>query len=156
MSDDPPPTPRLVRSKRWRRQTDNHGAVRVLVPAEAINRAAENPRAELNRLVGVLEAAIAALRERTSAADSRADAAEARAATLQTEVEALRQADAARKGRGRLARLRAAWRGSDNLTGRVGARGVAAARSRYWQHLGRADSGTTPRPGGDVTGAAPE
>jgi hypothetical protein len=52
-----------------------------------------------------------AAESRASAAERRADAAEARAATLQAEAEAMRRADAARRGRGRLARLRAAWRG---------------------------------------------
>ena len=52
-----------------------------------------------------------AAESRALAAERRADAAEARAATLQTEVEAMRRADAARRARGRLARIRAAWRG---------------------------------------------
>jgi hypothetical protein len=58
---------RLVRSKRWRRQTDNQGHVRVLVPPDAITSRAEGPRAYVNRLISVLEAAIATAGERAAA-----------------------------------------------------------------------------------------
>jgi hypothetical protein len=141
---------RLVRRHRWRRQTDNQGRVRVLVPPDAIGARPDSPAdspadgpsvspADIFAVIRPLEAAIDTLREQLGRAEqgreaerSRADRAEARAdqqmALVQqyvakfagvradadqarTAADALRQADAARRGLGRLARLRAAWRG---------------------------------------------
>jgi hypothetical protein len=137
---------RLVRRHRWRRQTDNQGRVRVLVPPDAIEARPDSPAdgpsvspADIFAVIRPLEAAIDTLREQLGRAEqgreaerSRADRAEARAdqqtALVQqyvtkfagvradadqarTAANALREADAARRGLGRLARLRAAWRG---------------------------------------------
>jgi hypothetical protein len=138
---------RLVRRHRWRRQTDNGGHVRALVPVEALDKPAERPGAMpadspgagpalIGELTAALEPVVAllnrqieqangradraeaaltaergradALRDRLAAAEADRDRARAQAHTAQDE---LRQADAARRARGRWARLRAAWRG---------------------------------------------
>ena len=54
---------------------------------------------------------IAALQAQLAAAQQAAEQACRQAQTAQDNIEALREADAARRGRGRLARLRRAWRG---------------------------------------------
>jgi hypothetical protein len=163
---------RLVRRHGWRRQRDNRGHVLALVPIEVLSRQGDIPSAmaegqgegqpsagsapaqgEVARLVGALEAAIAAAGERAQAdaatiatlqaylatersrAASLADQLErseagreaerARAGALadrvhvlqvqaqaaQDKAEAADRTDAERRGRGVLARLRAAWRG---------------------------------------------
>jgi hypothetical protein len=58
-----------------------------------------------------VEAAIAAERQRSDSLRERLEAAEAEAREAQQTAEELRRADEARKGSGRWARLRAAWRG---------------------------------------------
>jgi hypothetical protein len=136
---------KLALRHKWRKQRDNHGVVRVYVPAEWASRQDKGapPGAaaavDVSAAIAALEAAIVALRERSEAAERRANAAEAgrdgeraRAdairdtiATMQVELqqarvqaqvaedwaEAARRMDDARRARGRLARLRAAWRG---------------------------------------------
>ena len=52
-----------------------------------------------------------AMQEQLAAEAEAADQARRQAQAAQDNAEILREADAARKGRGRLARLRAAWRG---------------------------------------------
>ncbi len=127
---------RLVRRHKWRRQAGNDGRVRVLVPPDALEDSpADSPQvspADMSRAISAFEAAIAASGERAQAdaamlatlqvlldeAKSRCDRAEARADALtdlvdmlKAETERVRQAEAERRARGRLARLRAAWRG---------------------------------------------
>ena len=150
---------RLASRLKWQRQKDNQQIVRVYVPisrAEPDRRhrdmPADNPQ-DISGAISVLEAAIAAVRERSEAdqgtiavlrkdfeqANGRADRAEAgrdaersradelrgrlddlggkltgaqtELAAAQDQVEALTQAEAERRARGLLARLRAAWRG---------------------------------------------
>jgi len=144
---------RLVSRQRWRRQKDNHGVVRIYVPPEHLGHrrrhreasadtSAGTPAvrsADISTVIKPLEDAIAALREQLAEANSRVEAAEARAsraeATRDAQIaaadvfrdriealtaelrdarqasEELRQADMARQARGLLARLRAALRG---------------------------------------------
>jgi hypothetical protein len=90
---------RLVRRRKWQRQTDNQGRVIVLVPVEA-----EAPTATLGDVSRSLASIEALVGERM--ADMSRQLEEAR-----TEASSLREADAARRAKGRLARLRAAWRG---------------------------------------------
>jgi chromosome segregation ATPase len=157
---------KLVRRHKWRRQTDNQGSVRILVPAEALDSPTVSPM-DISAVIKPLETAIIALREqlestenqldraenRAEQAETRADRAEraiadernradraessrdtersradelrdrlddlgsklddapAELATAQDQNEALRRAEAERRARGVLARLKAAWRG---------------------------------------------
>ena len=129
---------RLSNRRRWRKQAGNDGTTRVAVPVdEAVPRetASGDDPGDVSfnaRALGILESALTEANKRAEAAlaladraDARADRAEARAeaaehaakqaqgealATAQA-AEAVRRADAARKARGLLARLRAAVRG---------------------------------------------
>ena len=111
---------RLVRRRKWQRQKANEGGVRVLVPEpedKAPERLSDVVR-QLDRIEAMSEGALwDAIRRADDAmaqsvrlleqlADTREDA-----ARLREQLEALRQAEAERQGRGRWARLRAAWRG---------------------------------------------
>ena len=159
---------KLVRRRKWRRQTDNHGTVRILVPPDAAASPSDGPTVSLpdsskdrpsdspsdtSRAISTLEAAIAVLQEQLERANSRAETAEtradraeqgregerARADALRDRIEVmaadlaaargaenraraetdllarkvneLTTANDARRARGLLARLRAAWRG---------------------------------------------
>ena len=168
---------KLVRRHKWRRQTDNQGSVRILVPAEALDSPAVSPMdipdgpsvspMDISAVIKPLETAIIALREQLESAENQLDRAENRAeqaetradraeraiadernradraessrdtersradelrdrlddlgsklddaqaelATAQDQNEALRRAEAERRARGVLARLKAAWRG---------------------------------------------
>jgi hypothetical protein len=133
---------RLARRHRWRRQTDNHGTVRVFVPSGADEPADRHPTdvriidpgvsSLAAGALAALEVAVAALREQYAGvqqqmerAEKGRDAANARADALQHDLDAARagrqqaaqaadaanRADAERKARGLLARLRAALRG---------------------------------------------
>jgi hypothetical protein len=165
---------KLVTRHRWRRQKDNRGVLRILVPAEwAVSRDKGTDEAadkgtdtgtdegtDIARAISALQEAVATLREQLANANERADhaetgrdaeraradaladrvhvmqvelakaeaegnsltietaeltaqvkAAKAEAREAQDRAEAAERADAARRGRGRLARLRAAWRG---------------------------------------------
>ena len=169
---------KLALRHHWRKQKDNRGTVRCLVPpewstpkrdkgADARADVGADARADISGVVSAFEAAIGSLTARAEHAESRADTAErgrdgerARADALRDRVDAiqaetaalqaqlakaeaegdaltietaeltaqvraakaeareaqdvaeeLRQAEAARRGRGRLARLRAAWWG---------------------------------------------
>jgi hypothetical protein len=100
---------RIVRRKKWRKQADNQGYVRVLVPFEADNATQESPVDHVHT-VSALKGEMAVLRERAEEADKRADkaeklvdqaearanAAEARAEAAELTVEALRRAEVAR------------------------------------------------------------
>jgi hypothetical protein len=112
---------RLVRRRRWRRQIDNQGRVRVLVPSED-NERPDTPMDIVRELVRGLEVTfkeqieierVRANREqqRADSAEARAERAEQRAERAEGDAEALRQAEADRQGRGRWARIKAAWRG---------------------------------------------
>jgi DNA repair exonuclease SbcCD ATPase subunit len=74
---------KLAQRERWQRQPGNDGTARILVPLDWLKPARprspeRSPEAspELSRVVGVLEVAIATLRERAEAAERRADRAE--------------------------------------------------------------------------------
>ena len=88
--------PGLVRRHKWRRQTDNRGLVRALVPIDALDRPADRPgamptdrptagpnmagaMATLESAIATHEAVITTLREQLAAAEKRTDAAESRA-----------------------------------------------------------------------------
>jgi hypothetical protein len=114
---------RLVRRRRWRKQTDNRGNARAYVPADAISPLADdrqdsrrdaraNDRADVTR---AFEAGLAALREahereRTSWGEERTRWGEERARLLQ-QLEQAHQSEDARRALGRWARLRRAWAG---------------------------------------------
>jgi hypothetical protein len=123
---------RMANRKHWKKLPGNDGTVRVAVPGEvAVSRetlpetSRETSRDTLSRAVAALETAVTTLTRQLG--DARADRerlefelrmaiavleearAEARAA--QEAAEAVRQAEEARKARGRWARVRAAWRG---------------------------------------------
>jgi hypothetical protein len=122
---------RLTQRQRLRRQPGNDGLVRVWVPADLAKPSQRRPHHDDARALTVLEGAVVALREQLERAEARADRAEsaitgerASADALRDQLDAVRlelrqaqqaaeerrQADDARKARGRLARLRAAWR----------------------------------------------
>ncbi len=93
---------RLVRRHRWRRQADNQGRVRALVPADALDRPtdkpgampADTPRAGLGlfgELVAALEPVTALLREQIEQANRRADMAEGRAERAEDQATKLRE-----------------------------------------------------------------
>jgi hypothetical protein len=100
---------RIVRRKKWRKQADNQGHVRVLVPFEADDATHESP-VDYVHMVSALKGEMAVLRERAEEADKRADkaemladqaearanAAEGRAEAAELTVEALRRAEVAR------------------------------------------------------------
>jgi uncharacterized coiled-coil protein SlyX len=97
-----PSARKLVRRHKWRRQAGNQGIVRILVPAEALDRPKDGARtdplsglgsvlppspgtdprtvpSDTQRAIVALEAAISALREQLDLANGRADRAEIRA-----------------------------------------------------------------------------
>jgi hypothetical protein len=135
---------RLVRRRKWRKRTDNHGVVHVFVPAGADEPADRQPGhptealgghpTDVSHAISALETAVTTLREQLERSEQRADRAElattelrdrlglsqaaldqaqADARAARGEAEALRAAEAARKARGLLARLRAAVRGRE-------------------------------------------
>ena len=98
---------KLVLRRRWRRQKDNHGTMRALVPPECCEPTrARHPDddAPVREAIAVLEASVAALRERAEAAEEAArmereradravqarDAERTRANTLRDRIDALR------------------------------------------------------------------
>lgn len=106
---------RLIRRQGWRRQPGNDGRVRVLVPDDWLqidpnDRPTNDPRAKptdglMPQALAALEDAHATLREQlTDRPRARSGCAEWRRGVAQGED--------ARKGRGLLARLGAAWRGT--------------------------------------------
>jgi hypothetical protein len=129
---------KLALRRKWRKQDDNRGQVRVYVPIEWTlirdKRAAlgADERADMSRAISVLDAAVATLKQELAHGNARFEAertarmtAEAEATALRVQIDharaeageaaravaALRQADDARKAIGRLARLKQAWRG---------------------------------------------
>jgi hypothetical protein len=127
---------RLVRRAKWRRQVDNQGVTKAAVPlayAEPIRTSPPDRQAESQAESppdrALFEVALAAIREAKDGeiaaltgqvdvlrqqlvrADARADGFQVKAEQALQMAEELRQADAARRGQGRWARLRAAWKG---------------------------------------------
>jgi hypothetical protein len=81
---------KLVRRRKWRRQTDNRGIVRILVPAEAMDSPSDGPLdspldspsvspMDIAAIIKPLEAAVAALREQLEHANKQTERAENRA-----------------------------------------------------------------------------
>jgi hypothetical protein len=129
---------KLAARHRWRRQKGNTGQVRVFVPsafAEPEDKSSDNGY-DLSHHLAAFETALrtvreahageaAALREHLERSEKRVEEllagqeltvrmvadADARAQAAQQAVEEFRSLEEARKRRGRLARLRAAWRG---------------------------------------------
>jgi hypothetical protein len=106
---------RLALRHRWPRRRGNDGMARVGVPTGADKspeRQSERPATTADsptvRAIAALETAVVALR-------SELERAHAETAEARQQVEALRQAEAERAGKGRWARLRAAWRGSEGM-----------------------------------------
>src|ERR1700733_9110687 len=92
---------KLVRRKGWRRQTDNQGTVRILVPLEAMDSPPDGPSdrptdspsdrpLDISRTINALEAAISAWREQAETAEARADRIDAEASALRARLEAER------------------------------------------------------------------
>jgi hypothetical protein len=144
---------KLALRHRWRKQKDNRGTLRCLVPTEFTNPnrdtgavAAADGGVDASAAIAALQAAVTMLGDQLTHERTRADTAQTRLDDLQAklvdtqaelaaamevadrssaELEAaqmalseaqadaaeLRQAEAARAGKGRLARLRQAWRG---------------------------------------------
>ena len=115
---------RTIRRKKWRRQPDNQGTVRYLVPDAG--RTKEPVRRNNADMVAGLLSTIEILREQLKREAARADSTESELSAAHDAVErAQREAQDARgrldeltkahfeagKGRGLLARLMAAWRG---------------------------------------------
>jgi membrane protein involved in colicin uptake len=100
---------RLVRRRGWRRQPDNQGRVRVLVPPHALEEPVSNDldptsapdrhsdkAPDMSRMIAAVEGAVSALRERAEVAEQRADRAEAEARSQRERADqAERRADAA-------------------------------------------------------------
>lgn len=118
---------RLASRLKWRRQKDNQGIVRVYVPATKTDpqrgkadtsaHTSAAASADISRVIRVLEAAVASLREqserdrgRADQAETRAIEADRRAAQAEAELGRLREAERARRARGVVTRLRAALR----------------------------------------------
>jgi hypothetical protein len=88
---------KLVRRKKWRRQTDNRGTVRILVPPDAmdgpLDRQADSPPArpsvspmDISRMVSAFETAVTTLREQLAHEKARADAEKSRADALSARI----------------------------------------------------------------------
>jgi hypothetical protein len=119
---------RLAQKRRWRRQPGNDGRVRVLVPPDALAQVRgtrqPRPKAEGDRegdrdgatsVAAAFERALTAVQEahavEVGALREQLGAAEKARAEAQGTAESLRQADAARKARGRLRRAWDGWKG---------------------------------------------
>jgi hypothetical protein len=122
---------KLALRRKWRKQDDNRGQVRVYVPLEWTTirdkraDAGADERADMSRAISTLDRAVAALREQLTHERTRSDGLSRKIDALRVELDqarrdageaaraadTLRQADAARRARGLLARVRAAWRG---------------------------------------------
>ena len=130
---------RQARRKRWRRQRDNRGNVTVLVPADELQPSPDSPAdghedspgfinalrdafatalgardgeiAALQAVIDAKEAQLVAYRDQISELRVGLDRARGEAQEAQKQVRDLEAADAERRGQGRWARLRAAWRG---------------------------------------------
>lgn len=111
---------RLAQRHRWRRHVGNDGEARVLVPPEWLPKPGDNrrdslrdkppPGPDMAGVVTALQGAVDTLRQQLGRAEARSDAAERAAREAREAAEALRRADAARRDKGLVARLLAAWR----------------------------------------------
>jgi chromosome segregation ATPase len=95
---------RLVRRHRWRRQADNQGRVRVLVPIDALTQAdvrltdRADAGADMSAAIGTLREAVAALREQLTRAEAGREAEHARADALREQLDEMQAAlDQARR-----------------------------------------------------------
>jgi hypothetical protein len=98
---------KLVRRKKWRRQTDNRGTVRILVPLDAmdspLDRPADNPLdrpsvgpMDISHMIRAFETAATMLREQLARENARADAEKSRADGLSARIDVERdRADSA-------------------------------------------------------------
>ena len=144
---------RLVRRHRWRRQTDNQGHVRALVPTEALDRTADRPGAmppaspvdgpgagpaRLSELAAAIDSMVSLLRGQLGRAESRADAAEAARADAQARADrSLAQlADAAARSDAEITTLRDAIDGMRATLARTEDR-AAGAEERAVRAEGR-------------------
>jgi hypothetical protein len=114
---------RLVRRRRWRRQPDNRGGVRVLVPEDWLAAPPADAQPDIrsdrgpdNRsdIAQAFRCTLEVLREQQAAERAGWSQERTHLCTmidgLQREVSELKQAQAAERTLGRLARLRRAWR----------------------------------------------
>jgi hypothetical protein len=82
---------RLVRWHKWRKQADNHGVVRVLVPRDlTVSDIGADGVSDIARDIAALRVDVSAWREQAERAEQRADRAEARADRAEVEATALR------------------------------------------------------------------
>jgi hypothetical protein len=116
---------RMANRSHWRRQKDNSGIVRVCVPlAHAARRDRKRdmpagkpvdmpavPPVDVSAVIKPLQDAVDVLRVQLDRAEARADALGIELRQAQSEAEELRLDISGRRALGRLARLRAAWRG---------------------------------------------
>jgi len=109
---------KLALRRKWQRRTDNRGTTQVYVPHLATEPAPTSEGHARDRALDMLQEQLT--RERDRADRAEAQSSELRASLIRAELaaaasaESLRQAEAreaARRGQGRWARLRAAWRG---------------------------------------------
>jgi hypothetical protein len=98
---------RWVQRRKLRRQPGNDGRIRVLVPPDTTASPNVTPSAPMTQAVLEHWFATIEMLLRDRMADMSRQLEEARA-----EASTLREADAARRAKGRLARLLAAWKGS--------------------------------------------
>jgi hypothetical protein len=116
-----------ARRRRWRKTRGNDGRILISVPTDRTERPDSttvrtpeqmNGLSVLHEAVALLGAQLQAERSRADSERSKVEAAERRAVEaarerdrLVVEVEGLRAADQARRAAGRVARIKAAWRG---------------------------------------------
>jgi hypothetical protein len=98
---------RLVRRHRWRRQTDNQGHVRALVPVETLGRPTDKPTATDSPAAGPVAALVDLLRQQIENATGRADRTEAALTTERVRSDALRDQLAAAEQSAEQARAKA-------------------------------------------------
>jgi chromosome segregation ATPase len=100
---------KLVRRHKWRRQAGNQGIVRILVPAEALDRPRDGlgtdpahilgtDLSDTSRAISTLEAAISTLREQFEQANRRADRTEQATAAERARADALQSQLAVAQG----------------------------------------------------------
>jgi hypothetical protein len=137
---------RLVMRRGWRRQKDNHGTTRALVPPEWLEPARSRhfePDPQLTEAIGALQMSVAALRERAEAAE--------RAARFEREraerAEQARNADLSRNNllRDRIDVLRSELAEAQAALELARAEAIQVAQTAYvfqqadatWRQLGR-------------------
>jgi DNA repair exonuclease SbcCD ATPase subunit len=101
---------KLVRRHKWRRQTDNQGSVRILVPTEALDSPTVSPTdgptdspsvspTDISAVIKPLETAIIALREQLESTKNQLDRAENRAEQAETRADRAERAIADERDR---------------------------------------------------------